>query len=104
MNLLGLVQAATGELGLSQPSAVATATDDQAKQLLALINKVGNDVISVAEWEGISKENRFSTVSYTVTGNTTAGSAIVTSTDTTGTGLAISYWWLCTYRHNHCFY
>lgn len=89
MNLLGLVQAATGELGLSQPSAVATATDDQAKQLLALINKVGNDVISVAEWEGISKENRFSTVSYTVTGNTTAGSAVVTSTDTTGTGLAI---------------
>ena len=89
MNLLGLVQAATGELGLSQPSAVATATDDQTKQLLALINKVGNDVISVAEWEGISKENRFSTVSYTVTGNTTAGSAIVTSTDTTGTGLAI---------------
>ena len=89
MNLLGLVQAATGELGLSQPSAVATATDDQTKQLLALINKVGNDVISVAEWEGISKENRFSTVSYTVTGNTTAGSAVVTSTDTTGTGLAI---------------
>jgi|TARA_R110002167_G_scaffold20140_2_gene74112 hypothetical protein len=89
MNLLGLVQAATGELGLSQPSAVATATDDQTKQLLALINKVGNDVISVAEWEGISKENRFSTVSYTVTGDTTAGSAIVTSTDTTGTGLAI---------------
>jgi hypothetical protein len=89
MNLLGLVQAATGELGLTQPSAVATATDDQSKQLLALINKVGNDVISVAEWEGISKENRFSTVSYTVTGNTTAGSAVVTSTDTTGTGLAI---------------
>jgi hypothetical protein len=89
MNLLGLVQAATGELGLSQPSAVATATDDQTKQLLALINKVGNDVISVAEWEGISKENRFSTVSYTVTGDTTAGSAIVTNTDTTGTGLAI---------------
>jgi hypothetical protein len=89
MNLLGLVQAATGELGLTQPSAVATATDDQSKQLLALINKVGNDVISVAEWEGISKENRFSTVSYTVTGNTTAGSAVVTSTNTTGTGLAI---------------
>ena len=63
MNLLGLVQAAAGELGLSQPSAVATATDDQTKQLLALINKVGNDVISVAEWEGISKEHRFSTVS-----------------------------------------
>ena len=89
MNLLQLVQAATGELGLNQPAAVATSTDDQVIQLLALINKVGNDVISETEWEGVSKEHRFSTVAYSVTGDTTADSAIVTNTDTTGSGLAV---------------
>ncbi len=88
MNLLALVQAATGELGLSQPNAVASSTDSQVIQLLALINKVGNDVISETEWEGVSKEHRFSTVAYTVTGDTTADSAVVTNTDTTGSGLA----------------
>ena len=81
--LLQLVQAATGELGLTQPTAVATSTDDQTKQLLKLINKVGNDVISETEWEGISKEHRFTTVNLTVTGDTTANSAVLTNTDTT---------------------
>jgi len=82
--LLQLVQAATGELGLQQPTAVATSTDDQVKQFLRLINKVGNDVISETEWEGISKEHSFDTVNYTVTGDTTADSAVLTNTDTTG--------------------
>lgn len=89
MNLLALVQAATGELGLNQPTAVVTSSDDQVKQLLALINKVGNDVISETEWEGVSKEHRFSTVAYDVTGDTTADSAVVTNTDTTGASLAV---------------
>lgn len=84
MNLLQLVQAAAKELGLPNPSAVATSTDNQIIQMLALINKVGNDVISETEWEGISKEYRFTTVNYTVTGDTTAGSAVLTNTDTTG--------------------
>lgn len=82
--LLQLVQAATGELGLDQPNSVASSTDKQVIQLLALVNKVGNDVISAIEWEGISKEHRFTTVNYTVTGDTTADSAVLTNTDTTG--------------------
>ena len=69
MNLLSLVQAATGELGLTQPSAVATSSDPQIVQLLALINKVGSDIISETEWEGVSKEHRFSTVAYSALGS-----------------------------------
>ena len=83
MNLLKLIQAARGELGLSSPNAVASATDRLTVQFLALINKVGNSIITDANWEGITKEHRFDTVSNSQTGNLADESAIITDIPST---------------------
>jgi hypothetical protein len=83
MTLLQLVQAACGEMGLPQPNAVASSTDLQVLQILALMNKVGSDIITNENWEGLDKEYRFNTVVYSLTGTTTSGSAIVTGISST---------------------
>lgn len=84
MNLLNLVRAITGELGLPQPSVVAGNTDPQIVQILALLNKVGQDLISDYEWQRLDKEYSFNTVVLPMSGTTTSGSPIVTVASTTG--------------------
>lgn len=83
MNLLQLVQAITGELGITQPNAVATSNDPQIIQIYALLNKVGTDLISEFEWNRLDKEYRFNTVVITTTGDTVADSAVITNIPTT---------------------
>lgn len=88
--LLQLIQAASNELGIPEPSAIVGAQDDQSKQLLALANREGKDFSILANgkggWQELHKEYTFQTVAIPVTtGNVTEGSAIITNIpDTTG--------------------
>lgn len=89
MTLLQLVQAVCGELGITQPAAVATSTDDQVKQIYALINKVGRNLMRECEWQRLNKEYRFDTTVTTLTGTITSDSAVATGLSDTS-GLAAS--------------
>ena len=75
MTLLELVRTICGELGLSQPNAVAGSTDTQVIQIYALLNKVGRNLVRDNEWQRLTKEYRFTTEVTTLTGTTTSGSA-----------------------------
>ncbi|SEO77599.1 hypothetical protein [Nitrosovibrio sp. Nv6] len=87
MTLLQLVQAACGEMGISRPNAVASSTDPQIIQLYALMNKVGGDIITNENWEGLTKEYRFDTEVISLTGDMTSDSAVITGLSST-TGIA----------------
>ena len=50
LNLLQIVQAVTGELGLVQPAVVVGATDLQTVQLFNLVNRCGDDCPGPARW------------------------------------------------------
>lgn len=88
--LLQLVQAACDEIGIPQPSAVVSGSDDQSRQLLALANREGKSfsakTLPRGGWEKLYKEHAFVTqVLSATTGNTTSGSAVITGIpDTTG--------------------
>jgi hypothetical protein len=84
VNLLQLVQSVCSELGLPQPTTVATSPDTQYQQLFAFINRLGRDLTSDYEWQELDKEHLLTTVATTTTGTWTAGSAVVTVADSTG--------------------
>ena len=65
-------------MGIGSPLAVVGNTQDAVVQNLALINAVGNELCRQFDWQRITKEYLFTTVFYTYTGNTTAGSASIT--------------------------
>ena len=65
------------ELGLPVPSVAANNTDETILQLVALMNRVGNTLTSENNWQALAKEFRFSTVSYTYTGDVTEGSTTI---------------------------
>lgn len=67
------------ELGLASPSAGFTSTDDSILQLLALMNRVGNQLATEYDWQALAAEYRFQTVYYQYTGNVTAGSTTITN-------------------------
>jgi hypothetical protein len=67
------------ELGLTSPTAVVSSTDQTNKQLLALMNRVGNMLYTEADWQALTKEHRFETVYYQYTGDTTAGSSTISN-------------------------
>jgi hypothetical protein len=94
MTLLQLVRAICGELGLGQPNAVASSTDQQVIQIYALLNKVGRNLVKDYEWQrltkDLTKEYRFNTEVTSLTGTITSGSAIVTGLSDT-TGLSTAY-------------
>ena len=50
LNLLQIVQAVTGELGLVQPSVVIGATDLQTLQLYNLVNRCGDNLKRDHDW------------------------------------------------------
>ena len=83
MNLLKLVQTSCAEMGIPSPNAVASSTDPQIIQIYALMNKVGNDIITNDNWEGLNKEYRFNTVVYSVTGDTVLDSPIILNISST---------------------
>ena len=65
--LLQLVQQATGEMGLNQPTQVVGNTSSDVIQLYSLINSVGYEVQRDHNWEALDKEYRFYTVYTTLT-------------------------------------
>lgn len=65
------------ELGLPVPTVAANNTDETILQLVALLNRVGNTLTSENNWQFLAKEYRFSTVSYTYTGDVTEGSTTI---------------------------
>lgn len=87
--LLQLVQAATGEMGLTVPSFVAGNQTKDAVQLLALLNGVGSELQREYDWQALSKEYRFTTQFLSTTG-TLASTAVVTGIPST-TGLDSTY-------------
>lgn len=88
--LLGLIQAATGEMGLSVPTYVAGNPAQDTIQQLALLNGVGGELVREFEWQAACKEYRFSTQFTTTTGTTTSGSAVITGIPST-TGIDTTY-------------
>lgn len=83
--MLQLVQQATGEMGLTVPSAVAGNQATDTVQQLALLNAVGYEIQRQWQWQAMTKINLFNTAYLTTTGNVTSGSAIITNIPSTAT-------------------
>lgn len=77
-SMLQIVQAAAQELGITSPTLVVGSTSQDTIQLLALLNRVLDDLQRDYIWQALNKEYRFTTQYLTTTGTTTANSAIVT--------------------------
>jgi hypothetical protein len=88
--LLSNVQDVCLELGLPVPSVVAASTDDQTKQILALMNRAGDILSTEADWQTLSAEYRFLTNYYTHTGNVTTNGTTITGLSST-TGLTTDF-------------
>lgn len=83
--LLEIVAQVCNEIGITEPSAVVTSTDEQIKQLYALSNRVGLDLVRDYEWRRIVKQYVFqTTAAVTVTGDLTSGSKVITNMSATG--------------------
>jgi len=78
MTLLELIQAACSELGLPRPTTAASSPDTQYQQLFAFINRLGRELTTNYEWQELDREYLLNTVSFTLPGVWTAGSANVT--------------------------
>jgi hypothetical protein len=84
LNLLQIVQAVTGELGLVQPAVVVGATDLQTVQLLNLVNRCGDSLKRDHEWTVLQSLFTLDVTAPTVTtGDVALGSAVITNIPTT---------------------
>ena len=88
--LLQLVQQATGEMGLTQPTQVVGNTAADVVQMYALMNSVGYEIQRDHNWEALDKEYRFYTVYETLTCTLVENSTSVTTVEST-TGLSNLY-------------
>lgn len=81
--LLQLVDQVSGELGLAQPTIVIGSAENQTRQFLALVQRLGKDLIREFQWRGLVKSYVFQT-SYRLplSGTTTIGSKVITSITT----------------------
>lgn len=68
--MLELVQQATGEMGLSVPTFVAGNTAQDTVQQLALLNRVGKDILRQHEWSPLIQQYIFDVEVITLTGDT----------------------------------
>jgi len=101
-SLLELVQQMNGELGLQQPASVIGNPNNQTKQQLALVQRLGKDLVRDFEWQRLVQAYIYqTTAAVTTTGTVTSGSSVITAipstaslavgnvvTGTTGAGLA----------------
>ena len=60
--LLSNIQDVCLELGLVVPNAVATSSDPQVLQLMALMNRTGDTLSTDRDWQTLAAEYRFETV------------------------------------------
>lgn len=84
LNLLQIVQAVTGELGLVQPSVVAGASDLQTVQLYNLVNRTGDSLKRDHDWTALQTLFTLDVTAPTVTtGDLTNGSAVISNIPST---------------------
>lgn len=62
MTLLQIIQDAADEIGIGRPTSVVSSTDIQVRQLLAMANREGKDLVKRASWQECQKEATFTTV------------------------------------------
>jgi hypothetical protein len=68
--MLQLVQQVTAELNLAVPTFVAGNTSQDVQQVLALMNRVGYDLVKEYDWQALELEYRFYTNAITTTCDT----------------------------------
>lgn len=88
MTMLSIIQQATAELGLTQPTAVAGINDPTVLQYLALLNRAGLELAEDGEaagyWQQLRKQYTFQTVGYgPYTCTITPGSTTLTALSST---------------------
>jgi len=77
-NLLQIIQAVTGELGLIQPSVIVGATDTQTVQLYNLLNREGDNLRRTHNWTALQSLFTLNVGAPIVTtGNVAQGSAVI---------------------------
>ncbi len=87
--LLEMVDAVNGELGLAQPTVVIGSSTQQTIQQLALVNRLGKDLVRDFEWQRLVKAYIFQTTTATsTTGTLSAASSVITAIPST-TALAV---------------
>lgn len=94
MNLLEIVQTACAELGLDQPETVAGATDLQTKQLMALVNRDGDNLFRAKQdgWVQLQQQHIVNIETPIITtGDIAAGSAIIANIPSTA-GIVANQW------------
>lgn len=82
MNLLELVKQVNEELGFSVPTAIVSSSDPQVRQMYALLNRLGIDLVRQFDWQRLDREHILTTVAANMSATTVQGSAVVTLADT----------------------
>lgn len=77
MTLLSIVQNACDELGIVRPTSVASSTDQQVRQVFALLNREGKTLSTRHTWERLKKEATHTTLAAELQGAMTT----ITGTD-----------------------
>lgn len=91
-NLLQIIQAVTGELGLVQPSVVVGASDLQTVQLYNLANREGDALRRTHNWTAMQSLFTLNVGNPTeTTGNVANGSAVISSIPSTS-GIVAGLW------------
>jgi hypothetical protein len=84
LTLLEIVQTTCQELGLNAPASVVGSTDLQVIQLLALMNRDGNELYRSHDWTALSGEHIINLETpINVTGTSTTGTALITNVSST---------------------
>lgn len=76
--LLQIVEDVTDEIGIDKPSSVVGNTDNQIKQILALVNRVGRSLAREYEWRRLVKEHIFETTAKITQTGTVAATGVIT--------------------------
>ena len=88
--MLELVQQTTAELNLAVPTFVAGNTNQDTQQVLALMNRVGYDMVKEYDWQALELEYRFYSTAITTTCETIVNTYTLTNVANT-TGLDSTY-------------
>lgn len=67
MTVLTIAQTIADEVGIPRPSSLVGSTDDTARQLLALLNREGQDLIAAHDWAACQRDKSVTVTSGTST-------------------------------------
>lgn len=84
MTLLELVRQIMAELALQNISGVIGNQEPTVRQILALLQRLGNDLCRDFDWQRLVREHIITTQATTQQGTTTAGNAVVNVASTSG--------------------